>query len=282
MGATSLSRSTSPAPRKNPRWSGRPVSWRRDPALRAKYMQLHAQLIAEKRPMSGRAGGDVYYWADGHLCWRVHVVPQDPHTAAQERSRAAFGAASRAWSGDQSLTDEQRDAWHAEAAKLKSRPRLAQSGPLTAQQHYVGRNSLKERWGLPLLLEPAQAERMKDEGRRMKAESAAQGPHARSSAPPASNACRTAAAPARRLPLLARARAKEAVGTNCPSQVPFRQRLTRPSSGCHLTTTGPLPGQHRCQARSPGDIGRLGMACGSSTRTAIRRNARFRELWRGG
>lgn len=186
MSATPLSQNISAAPRKNPRGGRRPVSWRRDPALRAKYRQLHAQLVAENKPMSGRAGAYVYYWAYGRLCWRVHVVPKDPRTAAQQRSRAAYGAASKAWSADQSLTEEQRDAWHAQAVKFKSRPRLGQSGPLADQQHYVGRNSLKERWGLPLLLEPGEWGRMKDEGRRMKEEAAAQVPQGQGFARPVS------------------------------------------------------------------------------------------------
>jgi hypothetical protein len=119
--------------------------------------------------MSGRAGRYVYYWAYGHLCWRAYVVPKDPRTAVQQRSRAAFAAASKAWSASQSLTEEQRDAWHADAAKIKSTPRLGQSGPLTAQHDFVGRNSLKERWGLALLLKPRG--RGKEEGRMRKAES---------------------------------------------------------------------------------------------------------------
>ena len=64
------------------------------------------------------------------------------------------GADGRLTPGDTALTQEKRDAWHAAAAKLQSSPRLGQSGPLTAQQHIVGVNALKERWGLPLLLEP--------------------------------------------------------------------------------------------------------------------------------
>lgn len=113
------------------------ASRRRDPALEARYRQLHAQIVAENRPVSGRAGRYFYYWAYGHLCWRVDVVPKDPRTAAQRRCRAAFAAASRAWSQSEALTQEQRDVWRAQAGKFKSRPRLGQSGPLTGQQHYV-------------------------------------------------------------------------------------------------------------------------------------------------
>jgi hypothetical protein len=128
MSATLMSRSLSSAPRKNPRGRRRAVSGRLATALEPEFLHLHAQLIAENKPMSGRAGGYVYYWAYGRLCWRRYVVPKDPRTEAQQSSRAAFGAASKAWSQNQALTEEQRDVWHAEAAKLKTRPRLAQSG----------------------------------------------------------------------------------------------------------------------------------------------------------
>jgi hypothetical protein len=78
--------------------------------------------------MNGRAGHYVYYWAYGRLCWCRYAVPKDPRTVTQQSSRAARGTASMAWSQNQALTEEQRDAWHAEAAKLITRPRLAQSG----------------------------------------------------------------------------------------------------------------------------------------------------------
>jgi hypothetical protein len=115
--------------------------------------------------MSGRRGGYVYSWHHGRLHWHRYVVPKDPCTLAQRRARAAFGTASKAWSENNTLTQEQRDAWHATAAKFKSRPRLGQYGPLTAQQHIVGSNSLKERWGLQLLLEPPTGGRKKAEWR---------------------------------------------------------------------------------------------------------------------
>jgi hypothetical protein len=94
----------------------------RHPALEAWYRQLHAQILGEKRPVSGRAGRYVYYWAYGRLCWRAYVVPKDPRTAVQRRSRAAFGAASKAWSESRLLTQERRGAWCAAAANTKSPP----------------------------------------------------------------------------------------------------------------------------------------------------------------
>ncbi len=90
-----MSRGRSPLPQRNRRQGERCVSLRRTAALEAWYRQLHGQIIAGNRPMSGRAGRYVYYWAYGHLCWRAYVVPKDPRTALQLRSRAAFAAASK-------------------------------------------------------------------------------------------------------------------------------------------------------------------------------------------
>jgi hypothetical protein len=74
---------------------------------------------------------------------RRYVVPRDPRTAGQLRARSAFGAASKAWSHSLKLTQEEREAWRTAAAKIQSRPRLGQSGPLTGQMHYVGRKCAK-------------------------------------------------------------------------------------------------------------------------------------------
>ena len=154
------------------RWSS--AELHRAGPLRPEELEEHAKLIADKIPRSGRAGAYVYYWAFGHLCWRRHVIPNDPRTPGQRSSQAAFRAATKAWSENQPLTEPQRRAWRAEAAKFRSRPRLGQSGLLTPQQHFVGRNSVKERWGKQLLLEPPPRSRMNDERRSMKGGSVAQ------------------------------------------------------------------------------------------------------------
>ena len=281
MSATLTSRNTSAAPRKHPRGRGQVVSRRCAAALEATYRQLHAQIIADKRPVSGRAGRYVYYWAYGHLCWRAYVIPKDPRTAVQQRSRAAFAAASTAWSERQPLTEEQRVAWYAEAAKIKSAPRLGQSGPLTAQQHFVGRNSLKERWGLALLSEPRVRERKNAEGRRQNPEPAAQVRLRKAVVHPSSGTRRACAGPAPAPHPLAEACPRQALDRFPCSQVQFPQHLTRPSSDRLRTTTGPCPGQHRCHARSSkcddgGDLPRWPFSL-----PQIRRNARSHELWRG-
>jgi hypothetical protein len=243
----------------------------RHPALEAWYRQLHAQILGEKRPVSGRAGRYVYYWAYGRLCWRAYVVPKDPRTAVQRRSRAAFGAASKAWSESRLLTQERRGAWCAAAANTKSAPRLGQSGRLTAQQSYVGQNSLKQRWGLPLLLDPPQEGTKKAECRRQTPESAAL-------AESSLDTCRACAAPAQLSPPPASA----AIGALCPSQVQLPQPLTRPSSDRFHTAAVSLPYPCRWAARTPGRLGDHGLPRSSSTLAQIHRNARFRELWRGG
>jgi hypothetical protein len=230
------------------------------PPLEAWYRQLHAQIVGERRPVSGRAGRYVYYWAHGRLCWRVYVVPKDPRTAVQQRSRAAFGAASKAWSENRLLTQERRDAWRAAAAKTKSAPRLGQSGRLNAQQAFVKQNSLKERWDLPLLLEPPQEGTKKAECRKQKPESAAQAQQHQGVAP--SRITHHA--------------------SRCPSQVQLPQFLTRPSSDRFHTATVSLPLLCRWGARTRGRLGDHDLPRWSSTLPQIHRNSRFRELWRGG
>jgi hypothetical protein len=169
-----MSRSMSAVPHKDPHGRRRPVGWHRTAALEPKHLEMHTQLISKGKPMSGRIGGYVYWWRNGRQHWRRHVIPADPRNPVQRRSRAAFRAAAIAWSQNQPLTEEQRDDWYAAAAKIKCRPRLGTWGFRTAQQHFVGNNSLKERWGLPLLLEPPARETMTAERRMRNAKAAPQ------------------------------------------------------------------------------------------------------------
>ncbi len=254
-----LSRSISAAaPHEGPR-PQRPVCWRRDSPLEAGDLERHARLLADKRPMSGRAGGYVYYWAYGRQCWRRLVTPRDPHTTAQQRSRAAFAAASKAWGRPHTLTEAQRQAWRADAAKTKSAPRLCQSGHLNGHQLFVGRNALKERWALPLLLDPLPRPR---EGERP---SEPQFPEPK----PSSNPGTTHAA------------------SRCPSpqptpQVQQRQRVTQPSSDRLPTATPVLPVCRAWRALASGRLTRQGSPRCHSLTARVHRKARFRELWRGG
>jgi hypothetical protein len=90
----------------------------------------------DTRIRSGRCGDWVYYLLPGNKqCRRRWVRPKDPHTPAQRQSRARLSAASRKYSAG--LTEEERAASIAAAAKQQSRPRLGQSGPLTGHQYSV-------------------------------------------------------------------------------------------------------------------------------------------------
>ena len=84
---------------------------------------------------SGRCGDWVYYWRNGKQFRRLWTQPRDPRTPLQLLCRARLGAASKRYS--QGLTDGQQDGGIAAGARLQSRPRLFQSGPLTRQQYAV-------------------------------------------------------------------------------------------------------------------------------------------------
>ena len=101
-------------------------------------------------PRSGRDGAYVYYMRGRKLCRRRYVVPVNVRTAARRRARGAFGSVAKAWS--RVLTEEQRRAWNAAAAKVRSRPRLWQSGWITGQTFFTGINSARARIGRKTLL----------------------------------------------------------------------------------------------------------------------------------
>ena len=94
-------------------------------------------------PKSGKWGQWVYYVRNGNQCRRRYTKPRDPRTPEQLRLRAAFGAASKAYSW--ALTEEQRQEDRAAGAKVRSRPRLAQSGPLSGQQYSIRRKAAEAR-----------------------------------------------------------------------------------------------------------------------------------------
>jgi hypothetical protein len=91
---------------------------------------------------SGRCGDWVWYIRGGKQCRRRYAWPKDPRTVAQLLSRGRFRAASKRY--NRVLTDEQQDACIAAGAKVRSRPRLGQSGPLTGQQYWVRRDAAQE------------------------------------------------------------------------------------------------------------------------------------------
>ena len=103
-------------------------------------------------PKSGRCGDYVFYMRRRKLFRRRYVVPRNVRTAARRHTRRSFGAIARAWGGK--LTEQQRRAWMASGAKVKSHPRLWQSGPLTGEMHFQSINNARARVGLEMLLWP--------------------------------------------------------------------------------------------------------------------------------
>ena len=102
--------------------------------------------------MSGKCGPWVAYRRGRQQCLRRYVIPANPLTPARSRSRGALAAISWAWSA--LLTQAQRDRWVTAGQKVPSRPRLAQSGPLTGQMFFVKLNAVLLLAGRPLRLEP--------------------------------------------------------------------------------------------------------------------------------
>jgi hypothetical protein len=100
---------------------------------------------------SGRDREYVYFMRGNKLCRQRYVVPTTRRTRATAHARGALGALAKAW---RELTEEQRLAWIAAAAKVLSHPRLGQSGPLTGAQYFVGINSARAGIGREMLLWP--------------------------------------------------------------------------------------------------------------------------------
>ena len=108
MSATSKRRALVARLQKSLRKALRSASSRPLAPLDPELLEAHAKLLKEPKPMSGRSGAFVYYWAFKHLCWRLLVIPKDPRSTPQRASRAAFGAATKTWSENQPLTETQR------------------------------------------------------------------------------------------------------------------------------------------------------------------------------
>jgi hypothetical protein len=245
-------------------------------------LETHIQLLDAHQIMSGRCRGYVYWWHNGKLHWRRYVVPRDPRTPAQRRSRAAFGEASTAWSENQPLTEAQRDAWYAAAEMVKSRPRLGLSGFRTAQQHFVGSNSLKERWGLPLLLELPERERKHAKGGRQSQKAAPQAPELQRLKATSRDPRRAFTGPPPDLHREPNGRVPRPSALRVPIQVTHCQALARPSSERPQPPSRPFPVRCLCQVRFSNRFGSIGSPRASPTLTHVHRSARFRELWRGG
>ena len=86
---------------------------------------------------SGRCGDWVWYLRGSKQLRRIYIRPNDPRTPMQRLWRRRFRRASKKYS--RVLTALEQDACNAAGAKLHSRPRLGQSGPLTGQQYEIRR-----------------------------------------------------------------------------------------------------------------------------------------------
>jgi hypothetical protein len=85
-------------------------------------------------PQSGKRGLNVSQKSRNGLVSRALVIPTQPETDAQLRIRSFLRSVASQWRG---LTQEQRNAWTAEASAHQSKARLGQSGTLTGFQLYA-------------------------------------------------------------------------------------------------------------------------------------------------
>lgn len=108
-------------------------------------MQRSNVMNSDTALKSGRFGNWVYYVRNGKQCRRRYVKPIDPRTPKQLKVRAALAAASKTYSWE--LTEKQREECRAAGAKIQSRPRLYQSGPLTGQLYHIGRTTAQKQKG---------------------------------------------------------------------------------------------------------------------------------------
>jgi hypothetical protein len=104
-------------------------------------------------PQSGKWGNSVSVRTRYGQARRPLVIPKDPKTPAQLRSRSTLGHVAPRWRG---LTDEQRTAWTAGGQKIHSRPRLGQSGPLTGCQFFTMLNCNLASIGLEQVVLPTE------------------------------------------------------------------------------------------------------------------------------
>ena len=87
--------------------------------------------------VNGKWRAYVYYKRGKKQFRRLWVKPRDPRKPGQLAARARFGAASHGYSDSRQVTEEDRERLRAEGAKVRSRPWMGQSGPLTGQQYHV-------------------------------------------------------------------------------------------------------------------------------------------------
>ena len=116
---------------------------KRGTCLRCPFRGLWGECL-DRRIKSGRCGDWVFYMRDRKQQRHLYVKPKDPRTPRQRLWRARFAAASKKYS--HAMEDDQRHACIAAGAKLHSRPRLGQSGPLTGQQYSIRKEYAAKAW----------------------------------------------------------------------------------------------------------------------------------------
>jgi hypothetical protein len=115
------------------------------------HINQQNQMKVHESPRSGKRGNVVAFRSRFGQCERAHNPLTKRPTAAQRRAQSDFADASLGWN---TLTDEQREAWHAYGRKVRSHPRGGQSGPLTGQNLYILINRNQKLLGLPPLVYP--------------------------------------------------------------------------------------------------------------------------------
>jgi hypothetical protein len=276
-----MSKGVSMVPQRRQRGRRVIVPRRSNPVQRARNRKLHAMLKMDGKPKSGRCGEYVYYLRKGRQCWRRYVVPKDPRTPPQQRSRAAFGAASKTWSQSKRLTEKQRDAWYADGAKKQSRPRLGQSGPLTGQQNYIGRNCTRKQRDYEMLSHPPQREQEKAKKKGLRPELTAQVSQLQPVTRSTSGTRRAHPVSAPSQHRVSRGNARKTHSSLMSSQVARPQRLTRSTSDRPQTNTRALPVRCRSEKGHTRGTRKIGSLKGSPRLGEVRRNAHRRKLWRG-
>jgi hypothetical protein len=238
-------------------------------------------LKRDGRPKSGRAGAYVYYMRKDRQCWRRYVVPKDPRTAAQRRSRVVFGTASKTWSADELLTDEQRDAWYAQGAKTRSRSRLGSSGKLTGQQDFVGRNCAKGQRERGVRMEPRKPEQKKGERKAQKPVLIAEAPQPQIVTQSTWGTRRAFAVVGRCRHRVRRGYARKGKNRLLTSQRAVSQWFTQSTWDRPRSNTGAPPMQCRRKTHRARGTGESGSLKGPSGLGRVRVIARYRERWLG-
>jgi hypothetical protein len=239
-------------------------------------------------PKSGRRAEWVFYMFHGKQCRRRYVVPRNPRTPGQLRSWAPFAAASKTWSHSNQLTDEQRGAWHAAGAKMQSHPRLGQSGPLTGQQHFVGRHCSRTAIREEMLCEPIERKAEKAEGSRKNAESKGHRAGFTTQVPRTHRVTRQTsgtrwgcAGAALRRHLRRKASAAHGRASMGSSQTLQSQTVPRPTWERYRGSSGLLPGRCRWSRERPAGGSSVCAFRRPRILTAVRQNDHWWGLWHG-